>query len=159
MAASGRGVPSVNSRRVGFQSRTRRNARVLGMDADFVRRTARQRPSRRVSRIPPDRQHGPSSTVASGSPATPLPRVVPRHQRPSRRRFGVTDRPAVAVVVAVAAVSQCRSVKKVKVVPLGLTTHQSGVCRSVVAAGSRYLLQGRPGTRRAHSPGGQFETL
>lgn len=65
-----------------------------------------------------------------------------------------TARPADADVASVAGPDKVRSVKKVKVHPAGLTTLGSGVCRSVVAAGSRYLLQGRPGTRRAQAPGG-----
>jgi len=73
--------------------------------------------------------------------------------RPDHLSTG-TARAADAVVAAVAAPDKVRSVKKVKVHPAGLTTLGSGVCRSVVAAGSRYLLQGRPGTRRAQAPGG-----
>ena len=71
------------------------------------------------------------------------------------RVVGRTGRAAVAVGFGGAAVSECRSVKKVKVVACVMTKLYSGDCRSVVAAGTRYRLQGRPGTRRGHSPLGE----
>ncbi len=86
--------------------------------------------------------------------AGPATGVMP----PERRRRGVTGGAVVSDVAAVAGVRPCRSVKKVKVLPPGWTTHYSGVCRSVVAAGDPIdLLRGRPGTRRAQTPGGQSE--
>ena len=56
--------------------------------------------------------------------------------------IGVTGRVVDAVVAAVSGVSQCRSVKKVKVGPQELTKQNSGVCGSVVAAGYRIPAAG-----------------